>query len=442
MTGLLATIARIIAERGFGLVAAFGTRGLEAAAKFGLYALAARLLGGEQSGEFFLCLTVVHFTTTLARLGLEKPLTRHVAAELAVGRGDIALKKALSGSAIVMASSLVFSGLLALLAGPLATGMFHQPDLERALLLSALIVPLQNIAYTLAYLLIGLDRGAAAQFVMNALPPTLSLGALVAGAHDVSRLLMAYSAAFVICSLLGGVLVWRAWTGALQREPPPGMKVEALPSIWASARPLLVVELAQAALLSVPIFALGHFASQVAVSEFSIANRLTMLVSTVVLSIGSIVAPAFARHHRRGENAELRHVNRQVLLVSAAICLPVLAVMVVFAHPLLALLGSPSQTTVNALMILAVGQLVFSLYPCQDTLLAMTGHGDVLRRISIGQLAVAAVLCAALIPAFGVIGAAIASSAIWALGAVSCGYFVSRVLPEAVSLPVFRFARP
>jgi O-antigen/teichoic acid export membrane protein len=175
---LLAVISRIIANRGLGLVAAFGTRGLEAASKFGLYALAARLLGGEQSGEFFLCLSIVHFVTTLARLGLEKPLTRHVAAELAVGRGDIARRKALGGSAIVMASSLACSAVLALLAEPLAVGLFHEPDLTNALLLSALIVPLQNVAYTVAYLLIGLDRGAVAQLVMNALPPTLSRGAL------------------------------------------------------------------------------------------------------------------------------------------------------------------------------------------------------------------------------------------------------------------------
>ncbi len=141
---------------------------------------------------------------------------------------------------------------------------------------------------------------------MNALPPTLSLGALILGAHTVHSLLLAYSGAFVVCSLLGGVLLVVAWRRTIQRDPPPGMVIEDLPSIWSSARPLFVVELTQAALLSLPIVALGHFATPLAVSQFSIANRLTMLISTVVLSIGSIVAPAFARHHRRGEYAELR----------------------------------------------------------------------------------------------------------------------------------------
>ncbi len=97
--------------------------------------------------------------TTTARLGLEKPLTRHVAAELAIGRGDVALRKALTGSAIVMASSLVFAAGLAALAGPLAASGFHQPGLAHALILSALIVPLQNVAYTLAYLLMAWTGG-------------------------------------------------------------------------------------------------------------------------------------------------------------------------------------------------------------------------------------------------------------------------------------------
>jgi len=439
---VFALVARTVAERGPGLVAAFGARGLEAVSKFGLYALAARMLGGEGSGAFFLCLSVVHFVTTLARLGMDKPLTRHVAAELAVGRRDLAFRTAATGSAVVMASSVALAAALAAAAGPLAAGAFHDPGLAGALMLSALIVPLQNAAYALAYLLIGLERGAAGQLVMNALAPTLVLAALAAGAASVHGLLLAYSAAFVICSLIGAVVLRDAWRKALDREPPPGVTLEALPSMWRAAWPMFVVELIQAALLSLPIMALGYFSTQLAVSQFSIANRLTMLVSTVVLSIGAIVAPAFARHHRRQEFAELRQVNRQVLLVSAGVCLPLIAAIVAFAHPLLALLGSPSQTTVDAALIMATGQLVFCLLPCRDILLAMTGNGDVLRRISMVQLAIAAVLCATLIPAYGVIGAAWVSAVIWALGAIGCSLSVDKVMPEAVWRLRLGSARP
>ncbi|WP_165799639.1 lipopolysaccharide biosynthesis protein [Sphingomonas oleivorans] len=427
---LLAKIITALSERGLGIILSLATRALEAVSKFGLYALAARLLGGDASGRFFLCLSIVHFTATFARMGLEKPLTRHVAAELAVGQSVAARRKAIMGTAAILGASLLVALLLSLAAGPIAHLLFRHPELERALRLAALIVPLNNLAFACAYLLIGLDRGAMAQLVMNALVPVLSLGALMLGADDLDRLLLAYGGAFALSCLLGIALIAREWRRMTDGEPAPDMAPEPLPSLWASARPLFIVELGQAGLLSLPILVLGRFAAPLEVSEFSIANRLSMLVSTVVLSIGAIVAPAYARHYRRGEFARLRKVDRQIRSISMAVCLPMIAAMLLGAYPLLQLLGSASDMSVRVLWILAFGQLLFCLLPCQDVLLAMTGHGDVLRRLMLVQLAVCISLCLALIPAFGALGGAVASMAAWAITAIGSALAVRRLLPE------------
>src|ERR1700733_3738812 len=81
-------------SRYFGAVA---LRGVEATGKFGLYMLAARLMGRTESGLFFLCLTWVNFCATVARMGLERAMSRHIAAELAIGRGQAARRVLLSG---------------------------------------------------------------------------------------------------------------------------------------------------------------------------------------------------------------------------------------------------------------------------------------------------------------------------------------------------------
>ncbi len=416
----------------FGYAASLGARGLEAVAKFGLYALAAKVLGGHDSGQFFLCLSVIHFTATASRLGLDKPMTRHVAAELAVGHHEAARKTARQGMGAIILTSLAMATLLAFSAHAAAIDLFHQPELEKALILAAIILPLQNFAYGCAFLLIGMDRGAAAQLVMNALAPALSLIALLLGARDLDQLLVAYSAAYGLCGLLGMTLVMLDWKRVIARPIPAHAKPEPLPTLWASAKPLFVVDMSQAALLSLPILLLGHFAMPSDVSEFSIANRLSMLVSVVVLSIGAIVAPAFARSHRREDWVELRKVNRQAFLLSCCLCLPLLAMMTLGARPLLGLLGSASDQAMTSLYILAFGQLLYCVMPCQDTLLAMTGHGMVLRRLSILQVTLCIVLSFALIPMFGAIGAALASMAIWATGAIGCALLVRRMLPQAV----------
>jgi O-antigen/teichoic acid export membrane protein len=408
-----------------------GARALEAGAKFGLYALAARALGGHDAGRFFLALSVIHIVSTVARLGLEKPLTRHVAAELAVGDARAALVAALTGSGAILAASIVAAGGLVLAAPVIANGWLHQPDMIPVLILAALIVPVQNLAYALAYILIGLERSAAAQMVMNALAPTLSLAALLLGADNLDRLLIAYAAAFGLCVVLGLLAVAiearRIWKRREQARDPQAV---ALPSLWHGARPLLIVEVSQAALLSIPVLILGGFADATSVSVFSICSRLSMLVTTVVLSLGAMSAPVFARHHRLGDWSALREAvagNRRITMI---LCLPLIAVLVVSAGPMLSLLGVSADQGTKVLMILLVGQLVFCVLPSRDLVLAMAGHGKTLRRLSLWQLGLCVCLCLALIPPLGAVGAALASATIWIGGAVALAAAARRRLPE------------
>ena len=408
------------------MVGPLAARALEAGSKFGLYALAARLLGGQAAGGFFLCLGVIHFTATAARLGLERPLTRHVAAELAAGHDQKARAAACGGLASVGAASLIAAGLLAALSRPLATEVFHAPPLALAFMLSALVLPLQNLAYASAYLLIGLRRASLAQLVMNALAPTLALLAIICGVRRLEPLLIAYSLSYAGCGLLGVLLVIKAWPRTSSRSGSPSRGMVRI--LFASARSLYIVELSQAALLSLPIVIIGHAASAQDVSAFSLANRLTMLVTTVVLSVGAVVAPAFAVHHRMQSWAALQAVSARAFRLSALVCLPMIVVLALAASPLLRVLGAGSAQATQTMWILLMGQFVFCLLPCKDTFLAMTGHGAILRRLSLVQLATCVVLTLWLTPLFGIRGAASASAAVWIMGAVGCALAARRVM--------------
>ena len=402
-------------------------RGLEAVAKFGLYALAARTLGAHDAGRFFLALSLIHIVATVARLGLEKPLTRHVAAELAVGRPGAARDAALRGGTMVAAASVSAALLLAFGAPVVAGQMLDRGEMGSVLWLVALIVPVQNTAYAMAYVLIGLERSIAAQVVMNALAPIICLAAIVFGVRSLEGLLTAYALGYGVCVLLGGALLL-----AESRRPRnlAASDHQPLPSLIASALPLLVVETAQAALLSVPVLLLGAFSDPTSVSVFSLCNRLSMLVATVVLSLGAMAAPAYARYHRLGQWAALRHEDGRNRLASAAICIPLILVLALGAAPLLRLLAVDPSGGVPVLLILLAGQLVFCLLPSRDLLLAMAGQGRVLRTLSLWQLVLCTGLCVLVIPVAGAVGAALVSSATWILGAVGLAVAVRSRIPQ------------
>jgi O-antigen/teichoic acid export membrane protein len=267
--------------------------------------------------------------------------------------------------------------------------------------------------------------------VQSALPPVLSLAALAAGLDRLDLVLTVYAGSYAACSVLGlGFIAWEWRRNMRDRVVEAATTAQALPSLWASARPFLVIELVQVSLLSAPVLVLGMVAEAAAVSAFSIASRLTMLINTILISVAMISAPAFAAHHRRHEYAELRRAERQNRLLAMAISLPVLGGMVVFVHPLLALMASNSPGTAEVLFVLAIGQMVNILLPTQDMMLAMTGHGTLLRRLNLQQLAACALLCAALIPPLGMMGAAIVATLVLVQGRVSFALAVRRVIPQ------------
>jgi len=406
-------------------------RGLEVVAKFGLYVIAARRMGGYQAGLFFLCLTWVNLVSTGARLGLERATSRHVAAELAVGDGAAAKRTVLAGVTWTALASIIAGVSTWLLARPAALLLFHQPDLTEPLRLAALILLPQSIAFTLGFTLIGLGRGVAGQMVQSAIPPLLSLLALLTGLNQAESVLTAYAASYAVCCCLGFGFVGYEWRRAFANQSAIHVeRSEPLPSLWTTARPFLVIELVQSALLSMPVLVLGVFADAVAVSAFSIANRVTMMINTILLSLAMIAAPGFARHHRLGEFAELRRVNRQTRLLAMVVCVPIVAVILIVPHTLLSLLGGSFADASAALIVLSIGQIVNILLPTEDMILAMTGHGATLRRVNLQQLWVCCALCIVLIPWLGLMGAAIVTTISLIQGRIGFSRAVRQAIPE------------
>lgn len=412
-------------------------RGVEVVGKLGLYMLAAAALGTHDAGLFFLCITWVGLASTAARLGLERAITRHIAAEIAVGRGRAARSALFTGLAWTSVGGAVAGLLTIAVADPAARHLFHEPDLARPLALSALLLVPQTLSATVGHALAGLKRGVAAQLVQNASWPALTLLAVLAGVDRLDHLLYAMAGALTLATLLGLVLV-AASRGSFRDAPliaagavAGGTEHEALPGLWHTALPLGMVEVIQVSISAIPVLVLGAFAEPAAVGAFSVAHRISILIWVVIISIGTVAAPHFAELHRRGEMAALRVANRRVRLVTALAGIPIILAMVAAPATLLRLVGPGFEMAAPALVILAAGQLVNCLLPSQDVLLAMTGHGRLLQRLNLLQFASCCVLSALLIPPFGMMGAAVVGAITIVQGAIGTSWTVRRLMPAA-----------
>ena len=411
-------------------VAGLGVRALEVVGKLALYMLAARVLGAAEAGLFFICITWSGLASTAARMGFERAITRHVAAELAIGQGRLARAALLLGCLVTALGGTVAALATLALASPASLYIFKQPELAMPLALSALAVLPQTLMVVAGSVLAGLNRGVASQVVQNALWPLLTLAALALGARSVDSLLIAMAAAMLLSTLLGiGLVVGQ--NDIFRDRAQAASESQALPALWRTALPLGVVELIQVSLGSVPVLVLGMFADAASVGAFSVANRISMMIWVVIISIGTVAAAHFAEHHRRNDLAELRRVNRRVRLAVSASGVPLILAMILFPAPLLHLIGPGFEIASTALVIMALGQLVNCLLPCQDIVLAMTGQGTWLQRLNLLQLVVCLVLSSVLIPAYGMLGAALVTAAAIIQGALGTTLVVRRVLPGA-----------
>ncbi|MEP9354269.1 oligosaccharide flippase family protein [Xanthobacter sp. KR7-65] len=420
-----------------GLVATYGVylaammaRGLELVGKLGLYMVGARILGVHDSGYFFLCLTWVGVFATVSRGGFERAVVRHVAAELAVGKGRAARHAFLTGTMAVLAFGLTVSLATGALSGPIATYLFRDPEAARPLFLAAFVILPQAMCYFVGNALMGLHKGAWGQLVQNGLWPCFTLAALLAGVHSLNGILIALAAANAAATLVGLVLVWRERHRFVD-TPSDMAEAEHLPPLWRTAMPLAVVETVQILLPSLPVLLLATFGLPAQVGAFSVACRISMLTWVVSASIGSVAAPSFAARHRQGQWDALRQLNRKVRLAVGLFSAPLLLAMFFFPATILHLVGPGFEIAATALIVLAVGQLVYALLPCQEIVLAMAGHGGILRWLTVAQTAVCLLLCVLLIPPFGMIGAAIATAVFASQLAIGSALAVVRIMPRA-----------
>lgn len=416
-----------------GAAAALAVRGIEIGGKFGLYFLAALLLGAEESGYLFLCLTWVHVLSTLSRAGFDRALIRHVSAEAAVGRHGAAVADIRRGLGWSTALSVAMAAVSWVSSDVVAVRLFGMPGLAPSLHLAAIAIVLQTITVMLCAVLVGLGRSVVAQGLQNAWWPVGLLVALLAGARSAEALVAALAVASLAAAAVCLRLIAPRWRILRQPDVPhrDGGTVAELPPLARTARPLALVEVVQVSLSNLPVLLLATVAGPAVVAAFSIANRMSQLVWVVLISISTVAAPRVGAAHRRGETATLAGLNRGMQAAGAVVAGGGAAVMAVAAGPLLGLVGPEYAMAASALTMMALGQLVNALFSGQDTMLAMTGHGWVLGRINLVQVSLCVAGGLTLIPLFAMPGAAVVAALPVAVGSWLTAAAVRRLLPQA-----------
>ena len=368
----------------------------------------ARLLGVEGAGIYFIALSITMISSVVARLGLDNALLRIISIQFVNGECDrIRSVHGLGVRMVVLCAGLI-SVIIFLSSTWIAVKLFNKPELTeplRWMTLSILPFALLNIQ---AESLKAIRHLRAAMLIQGAAIPFISLIliCLLGGMTVPAEVAKAYSAASLVTVLLG-INVWR------QAMPQYSVNAKSFPfyELWASCKPLLLIAIINRAFTPwAPMILLGVWADSEDVGVYGAATRVSLIVGLILVAINSAFVPRFAEFHTKGNFIALGRMAKRVALLSLIIASPLFIVIFSEADEIMTLFGDRFSEGSNILIVLTVGQIANVMCGSVGYLLIVSGNEILYRNIMIVSAAIHLLLIAALAPALGPIGAALASA--------------------------------
>ena len=385
--------------------------------------LLARWLGVRDYGVYAFSLSLTILLANLVCFGLPILSIRSISISIETGEHEKARGFLRFALGLVLFTSLSVSVLGALLL------TFFWEHVDPAYRHALPMVLFWIVPFAFLFLLVGVSRGfhwAAMAFAPRTVffPLLLILFCWIFFARlgDLTLLTVlriAFGASLFLALAQLAAIAWKSRT-VLE---PSGRKYEI--RAWIAAAVPLFFNAAFIAIESQgDVLLIGIFLNPDDVGVYAVVRRTGVLVASFLTAINSMLAPRIAALYARDEGEKLQKVLQSVVVFLALPTILITLMIVLFRFEILRLFGPAYVAGEVPLIVLMVGYIVnASVGPCAF-LLSMTGNERVLAYVRGGATGLALALNLVLIPAFGILGAAVAASttmaalnvALWLIG--------------------------
>jgi O-antigen/teichoic acid export membrane protein len=396
----------VLAAKGGGIV--FAGRLFAWGSRFVLAVLLARLLGVEQYGLYNIALTVATLGAAFAIIGLDSAMIRYVA--VFNGRSDApGLRGSLQvGLGLPALVGIVVGLITVLVAGPIATDLFHEPALAPLLRIVGLLVPAMVLNALLAATLQGLQKIGFAVLAEQFTQPTVRFAILV-----VFALFGMTAETAIVASTLSTLMVTGLLFYFLHRQVPLGQMAQPAErrpgTLLRYSLPVYFSNIINTFSGNLQTLLLGTMSSIASAGIFAVASQINLVGTIFHSAVVQASMPIFAELHDQGDRTRLAHLYQTTSKWTFSLNLPFFLMALLFPQALLAIFGPDFTEGTSALVILAWGAIVNASTGTSGAVLDMTGHTSVKVVNSTLSVGLAIGINLLLIPPLGVVGAAIAA---------------------------------
>ncbi len=372
-----------------------------------LSVLLARTMTAGSFGIYGFCLSVIQMLIILPMLGSSQLMVREIPAYMA--KSETSYLKGLACS--IYTGNLMLSLLLMMLLAAIGAFLLQDTSYLTPLLISLPLIPLLSIIQIHNSILRGFNR-IIAGLTSNLFRPLIILTAIGISrmafkpAITPSYALMIHTVAAALLATSFGFFVFR------QIKNVSGSALTRYDTKrWiGSALPLVFIELSRIMIQQISVIFLGVFDSPEQIAFFRIAHRASMLISFGLIAANLTIAPVSARLFTEDKKTRLQSIVTKSAAAVGLFSFPVGIVLILTGKWLIpAVFGSEYIKAYPMVVILCIAQLINTSSGFAGLLLNMAGFEKLTTRGVAIAAGLGIVMNMILVPAFGGIGAAVAT---------------------------------
>ncbi|MBN1224496.1 MAG: flippase [Candidatus Aminicenantes bacterium] len=371
--------------------------------------MAARNLGPELFGLFTLGFAAYKIAGMIAELGLPNGLLRFI--PIFHGENDPARTKGVITDSrnLGFFASIVISASLFLFSGPMATSVFHAPELAPVMRLFAAAIPFATLTTLFLFGTQGFKIMKYKILVREIFEPSVRIILVLILS------LLTWKLYGIVLAYIIPILLATAISSSYLKKVFPDVAKKSVATIRETRKllnfslPLLFVQFFGLVVLWTDTLMLGYFRTAEEVGIYGAAQRTALLGSLISTSFGSIFAPIISGLFNRKEFDKLRSYFQTVAKWIFSFSFPLLLAVILLSEHILGIFGHEFRVGSGSLILLSLAWIVHSAVGSAGQMIIMTGRQKLHLLNMIFVVIVNIVLNIVFIPSYGMKGAALAT---------------------------------
>lgn len=370
--------------------------------------LLGRTLGASGLGIINLSNRIIAVVLVIALLGVRQVIIKEIA--IAHSNRDFNHIGNIMHSVYFLngSVSIVLSFILILISPWLANNIFGEPSLTIPLIVAATVVVPQVFSRIFSSALVGYRKiwqsNLVEQTLSIAITGVLLLFMWVFGQEiNVNRVAIMYALGRLSVTITLGIY----WKNIFK---PNKNKIFLIKRVLKTSLPLFLVASSGIIIANANIIILGIFEDSKVIGIYAVAARIGTLTSFFLLVTNSSVSPKIAALFANNKMKELQIMIQRVTRILFFLGLSTWVLFIITGKPLLGIWGAEFKAGYLILIIIGFGQFLNLSTGAVGLMLIMTGNEKLQSKISMVFLIINILLNVLLIPIWGGIGAALATS--------------------------------